>query len=1006
MSLGTDYIIRYLSDISGAVKGAKQLEAANSVVAKNIQEQYGKAVEIIGEIPSIVKSSQIPSGRFAGLQKDIITTGEVVKTTKGNFLELGKTETFIAGQLVSTTTAFKDQTSAFVKGNLEAAKGNKVFTNFADNVKQLAGRALLTIPIWIALRSALTGLFTGIQGGIKNLIDFDLSLQKIRNNLQGTPEEVSAAFKKIRSSITEASKASGISTEELAGAVKEFATLGFSANESLQGALGASKLSIALFGDAGETAGAFARALNIMIDRSVGAKSAIDQMNEAFALTSQLEETNNFEIKNVTEALDKFAGTAAGVGLTMNQTLAILAALGTAGRQGSEGATLLSTSFNQLLSNIPKISKSLGIVVGTGESTFETFRKIIDEITRLNSIPGGQNASIQAIGDIFGGARGIKIVQSLIAVKDILDKNISTLPSFTALNQKAERTLNSESGQAKILGNSLKEMGKSFITAAAGSEDFTGAIVTLNNAVKGISEGLKPLGSTLHAIFDNLGFIAGAAFLLKWRKIVTTEAILSHLLASRAAFAAFGARLAFIFGGGLITGFKTLGKLAVGSLVVGIEGASAAGIVGAAVAALFSPIVIITGVLGKIAADALTENFIRGVQAKNDKAQAAFQKFVDGLKGNLSISDLTALISELTLELKPGDLVKAREIGALRKRLQEQINKSTIVATPNIDVQPVVSFEEQQSIAKALLASKLDELKAQGASNSELLKAKILGTDQLKIQEDTLSLLNNQLDLQKAIKEEKRLQNKLGSDSIKLFEIAKTEGTEVAKRIGDVLSGDTSFTSFVRRGGKELEVFKKEFADVFKQQQAVQFFTGERVSESPELRGGTRIAIQEESIRKAALPNLQQEQAKLVAEFTNINTALHSNDTAVNRNTEAVTKLTNSIVSPALRGIDREQALISQEKQFRVENNIVPNAKLITPTTLPFEMRKHEVNINGVKVEINAQNAEDLQNQIDIKFDEMKSKVKTEINKQLPQSGTETNKALIQALSGKQGNNI
>ena len=892
LGLGTDYIIRYLSDISGAVKGAKQIETINSQLGKNIQEKYGQAVKRIGQIPMSIKEIPIKVNGADAI-KTITTVGEVVQTTNGSFLQMSKVTTKVGNQLGSTAVSVKNVTDQFVKGNLEAAKGNKVFTNLSDNVKQLAGRALLTIPIWIALRGAIMGFFSGIAGGIKDLISFDLSLQKIRNNMSGTASEVAVNFKKIRSSITEASKATGISTEELARAVKEFATLGFSANESLQGALGASKLSIALFGDAGETAGAFARALNILIDRSAGAKTAVDQMNEAFALTSQLEETNNFEIKMVTEALDKFAGTAAGVGLTMNQTLAILAALGTAGRRGSEGATLLSTAFNQLLGNIPKITKSLGLVVGAGESTFVTFRRIIDEITRLNSTPGGKNTAVQAMADIFGGARGIKIVQSLVAVKEILDKNIATLPSFTALSQKADRTMESESGQAKILGNNLKEMGKSFITALVGSEDFTKSIISLNNAIKGISEGLKPVGTTIHAIFSNLGFIAGAAFLLNWRKIITVQAIASSILAAQAAVEEAGLFLSFAFSRGFLTGFKFLGKYAVASLVAGFAGIGAAGIGGvlaAVVAAIFSPITITVGIIGKLAADSFTENFIKGIEAKNAKAQATFSKVIDGLKGQLAITDLSILIEKLTLDQKSGDQAMQRQIATLRQQLQRQIDAGKIEINPKVDVVPTISFAKKQEIAKAILGFKINDLKLNNATNAELLAGTQIYSDQLGIVEelidkikrrldiemaineenDNLSklqksglienqleflklqgatnlqiiqqrielekmygvnksredLLRDELNLNKAITEEKINQNKVSSDSVKLFEIAQKFGVQAAATVSGFLSGKVPLTAF-EAGGREsdlMPVLKEFFSAQLEQMKAAEFF--------------------------------------------------------------------------------------------------------------------------------------------------------------------------------------
>ena len=64
MALGTDYIIRYLSDISGAVKGAQQIETLNSQMGKSIQEKYGQAVRSIGQIPVQLKETQIKLGNL------------------------------------------------------------------------------------------------------------------------------------------------------------------------------------------------------------------------------------------------------------------------------------------------------------------------------------------------------------------------------------------------------------------------------------------------------------------------------------------------------------------------------------------------------------------------------------------------------------------------------------------------------------------------------------------------------------------------------------------------------------------------------------------------------------------------------------------------------------------------------------------------------------------------------------------------------------------------------
>jgi hypothetical protein len=115
----------------------------------------------------------------------------------------------------------------------------------------------------------------------------------------------------------------------------------------------------------------------------------------------------------------------------------------------------------------------------------------------------------------------------------------------------------------------------------------------------------------------------------------------------------------------------------------------------------------------------------------------------------------------------------------------------------------------------------------------------------LGIEEDLANRMQRQLELQREIIKEQRLQNRLGSESMKLFEIAQTEGVDVAKKIGEVLAGNIDFSRFIDQGGQAVDVFKKQFEDVFKQQQAQQFFKGERVAGLPDLKGGFGINILE-----------------------------------------------------------------------------------------------------------------------------------------------------------------
>jgi hypothetical protein len=182
-------------------------------------------------------------------------------------------------------------------------------------------------------------------------------------------------------------------------------------------------------------------------------------------------------------------------------------------------------------------------------------------------------------------------------------------------------------------------------------------------------------------------------------------------------------------------------------------------------------------------------------------------------------------------------------------------------------------MKDSQAIAKLLVTDSADRLKQEGALTSQILIATQLRNNQLGIEEQAIDKLNRKLEIERAINEEKRLQGRLSSDTMKLFDIAKSEGVAVAKQVGDVLAGNTDFDLFIKRGGQAVEVFKKEFADLFKQQQALEFFKGDRVTGLPDLTRGSQIAIQEEAIRNPQL-RLPAGQANAIQRLTNINTTV------------------------------------------------------------------------------------------------------------------------------------
>jgi TP901 family phage tail tape measure protein len=741
-------VITYVGDITGVTRELGKLQAINQRIAHGLGKDFGQATKTFGDAVTGLTKSNL--GDFSA------KVSQDVKLLDGRFGTLTQTTRILADGSEKVTTSFKEL--------------DKSSQSAGANITRLISRAVLTIPIWLALRGAVMGAMSAFNNGIRDMIEFDRALQKVKQNLSGTPEEIASQFKVLRKEITQTALTLGVSTEEIAGAIKKFASLGFPFEEALAGGIGATKLATVLFGDASETADAFARALNLLIDRSKGAASAQQQMNELYALAAKLEKTNQFEIKEINDSLKNFAGTAKSFNLTGQQTLAILATLGTSLLEGARGGTAAATAFQQMVSHIPDVSKILGLKVNPQKMPIvDIFVQIIEAIEKLNKTD--TVAATEAINKLFGGLKAAKPIRALIADLGKLRENLQMNAPLSEFDARVNDVTNTLSKQSDRFHNLNKEIGKAFISGLVGAEDFGTALKSINSALESMQQ-----------------------------------------LAPKAGHALMTA----------ITGFGTLG--------VGI------------------PILAF-------------EEEKKRVAGAIDDLQKEINK---GLQGKLKTTELRNLIIKISsLELEGLGQQQKNALGKqLQKQVQTGLDESPIDVTAKVNAQVEldneIAFAKQTKLSEILLKDVLERMKAEGALNSVLTKTEIKLREQWKIQGEWNDELEKQLEFERQINEEKKLQSQLSSDSLKLFRIAQENGVEVAKEIGDVLAGNISFDTFIRKGGEAVDIFSKEWKDLLEQQQALAFFSGERVPGLGGLRGGGRIPIDEQ----LGTPNLTEAQIR------------------------------------------------------------------------------------------------------------------------------------------------
>jgi len=760
-------VIRYIADTTSVKRSLVSLRLANMKIAKAFGEDFSKATKTYGQS---LKDVTRVSGQ---LNNSVEKTTQNIKTADGRF-----------GKLIQTTTRMKDGNKKVTTSFKEMDKST---ASLGANVGRLMSRAALTIPIWLALRGAVMGTISAFKNSVAGIIKYDKALQKLKKNLQGTPEEITKNFNRARDAITRFAVETGKDTDAITNAIQRFATVGFDFETAMSAGFDATRLSILLFGEAEETANAFARSMRVLVTNTKDSAKTQEEIAEAMTLTSELYEVNAFVLKELNGGLEKFAGTAKTMGFTIAETITLLAALSTRGLNAERAGRLLRTTTQKLEMNLAKVASVLGIKVNPAvDRTFDVFVKVTNAISKLKSEAGTISPAVsQAIGELFGGVRGGEPIRDLIAdmgnVNEAFDKFLSARPDIGKFRNDVEEMNDTLFRQVEIFHNLNKETGKAFITGVVQGDNFIDALDKINTRIAVAQKNSEKWGTTLIAAFQAISVFGWPVALERLLKFATKEQ------------AGFQAR------------FEALGELAGEGLKKG---------------------------LSKTRLDDAIKELAR-------------------LRTDLRLSDVVKPDAETLkgLDEIENAFIKIGSATELTADNLEEVQKNLVnIASGAIQIEK--SFVNISKLNEIILKDVLTRMKSAGALNSELTKTEIKLRKQFNIQGEWNDEIERQLLLERQISEEKRLQSRFSSETAKVFRIAQEKGIEIAKQIGDALAGKISFNDFIRRGGEAVEIFKKDFADVFEQQQMEAFFSGGRVPGLPGLRGGGRIPIREEATQE------------------------------------------------------------------------------------------------------------------------------------------------------------
>ncbi len=251
-------------------------------------------------------------------------------------------------------------------------------TGASNDLTKALRRASIVAPVWLALRAVMMKVLGTLKDGMKMMREWDKQLTKARatiNSLNLTSEQ---AFDKLKKRIQEISMVSGVGVDKLTSAFFRFSTLGIEFETSLAGAEESLNIALALGGDLDKTARTIAFAYNLLgksLDQSLAPQQ---QMADLGAKLFGIWKINAFEMDEFSESLKFFLSTANTANIGLEETIALLTTLSTAGMFGGRGGRMFRTVIPKLTTQVDELSDALGIKLNPRlESTTEILLKVI-----------------------------------------------------------------------------------------------------------------------------------------------------------------------------------------------------------------------------------------------------------------------------------------------------------------------------------------------------------------------------------------------------------------------------------------------------------------------------------------------------------------------------------------------------------------------------------------------------------------------------------------------------
>jgi len=378
-----------------------------------------------------------------------------------------------------------------VKGRVEGVDGSfkRASASSAQlnrGIRGLTSRALMTIPVWLALRNVFLSFVNTIREGLKHIREFDKVMARIAAVTRGVANQAEA-LKGLRNEIRRLSTETGESVDKVGEAFYRFATAGHSFIVSFEGMKIALKTGIAVMGDTTVVARTISDVYNLMKDNIQGATTVQEKMNKIGSRMAILYANNAFELNEFNAGLRTFTGVAKNYNLTLDELMALLAASHTLMQRGGTAGAQLSRTFMMMTDRIEKVNLVLGRTVDLSKE--RVFNVYLELLKKINAQYGDSALKVAKLNEIFG-MKGIRVTGSFAANMEVLVRELERLKrtdtqtGMKELNRLFELQMNTIDRQLKRFKELKDVMFEAFLIGFTGATDYLAALTNINDYMK------------------------------------------------------------------------------------------------------------------------------------------------------------------------------------------------------------------------------------------------------------------------------------------------------------------------------------------------------------------------------------------------------------------------------------------------------------------------------------------------------------------------------------------